>query len=263
MKEFKLRNVVYKSQNLIIQHMNEGSRNIAIIVGSGHSVSVDDDGNVTFSDPCFHPPEKIKGYGNDCTIFTIYYPETCKGLDIAGKELARFINIKLQLYSKIILHGHSECGVCFLYLYQWLYKWAKLRTHVVSVSAPLKGTPFADFEEFSKNLNVIEKSVYSKFFSNNKVDRDVCPNSNFFEKLNIELLLESRYKNHFHFVVSKRGPSFNPIDWLLYLIDIRTKINGDGIVSLESQIPDVMYDTVFASHATSMRKSCKFVRDLI
>ncbi len=258
----QLRNIVYKSPNLIIQHIQKNSSNtsnIAIIVGNGHSVSLDDNNNVTFSDPLYHPEKSVKDYGNNCSVFIIYYPDTCEGLDVSGKELAEFINANLQLYKKIILHGHSKCGVCFLNLAQYLDKWAIFRTCIVAVSAPLKGTPFADVHSFSKSLNPIEKFVYSKIFSNHWIDMDICPSSNFLNNFTIPTFTNLRIE----YVVSKCSASINPIDFLLWLICLRTKINGDGIVPLNSQIPDGIYYQIKASHATSFKKSCKIVKRIM
>ena len=50
---------------------------------------------------------------------------------------------------------------------------------------------------------------------------------------------------------------------MLWIVDCLFKVNGDGIVSIESQMQDEMYDTVFASHFTAMRKSCRFVEAII
>lgn len=190
---------------------------------------------------------------------TLYYPKACKGLDVAGKELAEFINENLDSYKKIILHGHSKCGCCFANLAQWLSKWSILRTHIITVSAPLRGTPFANFEGFSQKLNAIEKFFYRKIFSDHNVDRDISPNSKFISNLN----LQSIDKLHREYIVSKCAPSLNPIDWILWLIDIRAGIHGDGIVPLDSQIPDGIYYQIKASHSTSMRNSCKIVRNLM
>lgn len=235
----KLRNIVYKSENLIVQLMQKSSSpcNTVVIVGNGHSVSVDDYNNITFCGPCYYPPKRVKGYGDKCAIFAIYYPKTCEGLAVAGEELAEFIKKNLQLYRKIILHGHSKCGCCFQNLAHWLDNWSKYRTHIVSVSAPLKGTPFANIEDFALKLNGFERFIYFKIFSNHKVDRDICPGSEFLNSLDLQ-----DYEGlHREFIVSKCGKSFNLIDWVLAFIDFKTNIRGDGIIPLQSQIPDYPY----------------------
>lgn len=150
----KLRNVVYSSPNLIVQRIHQGLAlcNIAVVVGDGHSVSVDDDNNITFCDPGYRPPKKLKGYGKDCTLFAVYFPKSCEGLAVAGKELAEFINTDLNFFKKIILHGHSRCGCCFENLVQWLDGFIALRTYVVSVSIPDDSLPMIDNDRVGNTI---------------------------------------------------------------------------------------------------------------
>lgn len=263
----KLRNVVYRSPNLIVQRIQQGIGlcNIAVVVGDGHSVSVDDDNNITFCDPGYHPLNKLKGYGKDCSLFAVYFPKSCDGLAVAGEELAEFINTNLKFFKKIILHGHSKSGCCFHNLTQWLDGFIALRTYVVSVSSPFAGTPMVDYDYILEKADSIKvfssfvKSIYLKLFSNHNVDRDICPNSNFL--LNIDL---QDPNVHRYFIVSKCGPSIHPIDWVLWIVDTVSELHGDGFVPLQSQIyRDFSYRQITASHATSMRRSTKFVRSLI
>lgn len=150
----KLRNVVYSSPNLIVQRIHQGLAlcNIAVVVGDGHSVSVDDDNNITFCDPGYRPPKKLKGYGKDCTLFAVYFPKSCEGLAVAGKELAEFINTNLNFFKKIILHGNSRCGCCFENLVQWLDGFIALRTYVVSVSIPDDSPPMIDNDRVGNTI---------------------------------------------------------------------------------------------------------------
>lgn len=204
------------NNNIARQLQEEANNNIAIIVGNGYSFSVDENNNVTFT----NHPKKIRGYRN-CTIFAIYLNQTCEGMDVAERELADFINIKLKLYRKIILHGYADDGLRFLRLYhEQLDRWSKLKTHVVSVSASMKDTEF--------NCILAEKSEYNYYV----------------------------YKYNIHIVVSK--PSDNPLSSIFQLI------RGHDMVPFEDQIPNFIYDQITASNSKSaMRKSCKFVRELM
>lgn len=246
-----LRKLRYKSGNLIIQQLATGSNGVVVIHGGGHSVSVDQNNKVTFSDPLFVPPRKNRNYGK-CTVLTVYFPKTCKGLDAAGKELADYINRRLGRYNKVILHGHSKCGCCFLNLAQWLNR----RCTIISASAPIHGTPVANKEEFSSKLNPFMRFFYKKIFSDHQVDRDICPDSEFIRNLNLKHVV----RNHTCYIlVSKCGFSLNPKDWLLWFLDKAFGINGDGIVPEKSQIPrGVRYERITASHASSMKKSLNF-----
>lgn len=246
-----LRNVRYKSENIIIQQLNTGSNGVVVIHGGGHSVSVDENNKVTFADPLFIPPTKNTDYGK-CTVMTVYFPKTCEGLEAAGKELADFINHRLGEFSKVILHGHSKCGCCFLNLAQWLTR----HCTIVSVSAPLKGTPVADLRTFSSQLSAFKKFFYLKIFSDHNVDRDICPGSKFIR--NMEIVSAISHHNC-HIVASKCGRSCNPIDWVLSLVDKLLGINGDGIVPLTAQLPPfyAKCKIITASHGTSLHKSIR------
>lgn len=146
-----LRNIIYKSDNLIVQQLRKGTNNTAIIVGSSNSVSMDDS-NIVING-C---PHKIMRY-SDSSIFVIYFPKNHKLL-YAETELSEFINMNLMAFKKVILHGHSMCALCFLELYEQLSTWSKLRTHVVSVSAPIKGTFLNVLEnnyKYKDNIHII------------------------------------------------------------------------------------------------------------
>lgn len=151
-----LRNIIYKSDNLIVQQLQKGKNNIAIVVGSSNSVSMDDNNNIVIND-C---PHKIIRYG-DCSIFVIYFPKNHKLL-YAETELAEFINMWLIDFKKVILHGYSMCALCFLELYEQLSTCSKLRTHVVSVSAPIKGAFLNVLEnsfEYKNNIHIIVSNL--------------------------------------------------------------------------------------------------------
>lgn len=150
-KVIKLRND-YSDASLTVKTIQKGTDNIAVIVGNGNSVFVDD--------VC--RPKKIKGYKNS-TIFAIYYPQTSEEMVVTERELAEFINKEFMLYKKIILHGYSECGLAFLRIYKQLDTWTKLRTHVVSVSASMKeiclGSILKDMSEYGyeykNNIHIV------------------------------------------------------------------------------------------------------------
>ncbi|MCI8833356.1 MAG: hypothetical protein HFJ19_04060 [Clostridia bacterium] len=128
-----LRNIVYQSSKVIVQQLQKGSNNIAVIVSNGYLFTVDESNHITFSSEY----KKIRGY-KDSTVFAVFYTQTYEGTDVADRELAELINKDFMLYKKIILHGYSECGLRFLSLYhECLDTWSKLRTHVVSVSASI------------------------------------------------------------------------------------------------------------------------------
>ena len=98
-----------------------------------------------------------------------------------------------------------------------------------------------------------------KIFSDHSVDKDICLNSQFISKLDVDAAFE---KHYCHVIVSKCGISINPMDWLLWALDIKWGIHGDGVIPLVSQIDDgriMNVKVLTASHTTSMQKSKKYV----
>lgn len=256
----KIKCVVHKSANMILQHIERTDSQTAVIVGLGHTIGIDESNNLTFSDPLFTPPKHNKAYG-DYNVFMYYYTLEGNGIEDAGRELAEFINQNMSKYNRIILHGHSKSGLDFLVLAGT--ELLKRKVTVVAVSSPLRGTPVADLNAFGERLNALERFFYMKIFSDHNVDKDICPNSDFIKKLNLTAAL----KNHdCHIIVSKCGMSINPMDWLLWLIDVKWGIDGDGVVPYRSQITSTrilkVYEMV-ASHATSMQKSVKYIMQQI
>ena len=222
-KSIELRDGFYSDSNLTVEMLQKGYLDIAVIIGNLGQ-------------------EFSMRYCDGCTVFKVSCKKKdCLALETDGKKLAEFINEHLDFYSKIILHCNSWYALCFLNLTQWLDARAKFRTSIVSVSAPLKGT------------DMIHHFYHS-------VANDIHADSEFIQNLNIKQIIK---EIDCHFVVSKFGLSFNPYDLMLWIVDCLFKVNGDGIVSIESQMQDEMYDTVFASHFTAMRKSCRFVEAII
>lgn len=255
----KLRNVTYKTQNIVIiqKRKERGNTKTCIILGSGYSLSVDENNNVTYKDPLFFPPSG-RGYGN-CDVFSIFFTLNCQGLQEAGKDLSNFINTNLGNYANVILHGHSKCGSCFLNLVQWLSR----PVTVISVSAPINtgGTSITS-PEFTKGLNSIEVRLFNYIFSNHKVDTDIAPYSTFLKNINLTAIRKHQYKI---IVSSCTGMvTFNPVAAFLKWFNQVHSIDGDGIIPFSSQVPDfgVFYE-ISATHVDSMRKSIKYVKQFL
>lgn len=256
----KLRNVILKTKNIIIQEVRKSSDNTCktcIIMGSGYSLSVDDENNIIHKDPLLFPPSG-NNYG-DYTVLSLFYPFECEGLSNAAEELANYINFNMQQYDNIILHGHSKCGSCFVKATKWL----KRKVTIISVSAPLNkfGTPVANKKIFDTRLNWLEKIFFHKIFSDHNVDKDLCENSEFLTNLSMDYLSRHNYQ----IIISSCGRfTINPIELLLTWIDKSKKINGDGIIPRCSQIPDdKLFTQISATHASSMKVSIPFVKDFL
>lgn len=256
----KLRNVILKTENIIIQELKKATESTCrtcIIMGSGYSLSIDSEDKVIRRDPLFFPPSG-NDYG-DYNVLSLFYSFECEGLLNAAEELANYINYNMQQYDKIILHGHSKCGSCFVKATKWL----KRKVNLVIVSAPLNkfGTPIANKNLFESRLNWLEKILFNKFFSNHNVDKDLCENSEFLINLKLDDLTRHNYKI---IVSSYGGITINPVELLLIWIDKTKKINGDGFIPRCSQIPDdKCFVEISATHASSMKKSIQFVKDFL
>lgn len=248
-----LENVLYKSNNIIIQQVQEGNRNL-IILGSGYSLSINEQNKVVSHDPLMVLP-------NEETVLTIFYPFEANGLEEAGKELSTFVNSIAQEYDSITLIGHSKCGVCFANAVKWIQS---ENVTVVTISAPFLGTPMADKDTMFQNLNWIERTSYSLIFSNHKVDQDIIPNSNFIQNADY-----SGLKNCTHINIVSKCPqkSISLLDIILTYWDKKSGITGDGIVPNSSQqalcYPNTIEVEIEATHATSLNIGIEETKKII
>lgn len=255
-----LENVVYKSENLIIHVAKEGEEESKrlVILGSGYSLSIDEENRIESHDPLMIFPS-MKQYSKGTTVMSIYYPFQSRGLEEAGRELSNFINSELNEYDEITLIGHSKCGVCFANASKWIDR----KVAIVTISAPFYGTPSADEKLISEKLNFIERVAYSMIFSNHNVDKDIMPNSRFMKRVDY-----SGLENHWHINVVSTCPqkTFNPIEILLKYMDKRVEIFGDGIVPKESQeksFPNTTSREIKATHATSLEKGIEVIKKYV
>lgn len=253
----KLKNILYKSKNIIVQQVQEGNRDL-IVLGSGYSLSVDEQNKIINHDPLMIMPN-IEF--QEETILSIFYPFESEGLERAGKELSTFVNSIKEEYDSITLIGHSKCGVCFANAVKWV---EFDNINVVTISAPFEGTPMADQKAMFEKLNWFEERIYNLIFSNHKVDQDIIPDSNFMQNVDYSGLETCKHIN----IVSKYpNKSKNILDILLTYLDKRAKINGDGIVPKDSQqailYPNSTTKLIEATHATSMEIGIKIVKKVI
>lgn len=241
-----LPNVVYKSTNIIVQELQQGNRNL-IILGAGGSLSVDSNNRLVNHDPMMTLPDfKFQ----NATVMTTYYPFECEGLEKAGKELSIFLNSIMQDYDSITLIGHSKCGTCFANAAKWI---EHENLTVITISAPFYGTIAADENAIREKLNWFENKIYQMIFSNHKVDQDIMPNSEFIRNADY-----SGLQNCTHINIISECPSkcINPIDILLLYFNKKAGINGDGLVSKESQslaYANTITKELIATHNTSLK----------
>lgn len=250
-------NVVYTSENLIIQQVQGGNRNL-IIFGTGYSLSVDNQSKVVNHDPFMILPTIDF---QEETVMTIFYPFEASGLESAGKELSTFINSIMQDYDSITLIGHSKCGVCFANATKWIQN---SNLNIITISTPFQGTPMADKENVSKNLTWLEQKIYTFIFSNHAVDQDLIPNSQFLQNVDYSGLENCTHINIVSKCPQKTG---NLLDVVLTYFDKKVGINGDGIVPQTSQqylsYPNSIEEVIEANHSTSFSVGVEIAKKLL
>lgn len=265
MKGDKAGEILYRSDNVILQvlEQNENAQNV-VILGEGYSKSVNEDGIVTYCDPLMFKTN-ANLFNQDTQVIYVYYPfdvETQQErLSIAGQEIASYINENLKDYEaeNIVAIGHSKCGVCFANMTQWLNR----KITIVTISTPFKGTVVADKSLVKEKMNYFKFSIYNIIFSDHQVDKDLIEGSYFLEQANYDGLAN---QNHINIVSVCQKDSNNLIDNILSYINDKYSINGDGIVSLESQLMEyenTIQIFIEASHLTSMEKGIKVIKQYI
>lgn len=115
----RIKNVIYKSDNIIIQLLQKGNGKNLAILGGGYSMSIDSSNRVIKHDPFMVLPSP-KRFKKTTTIMSIYYTFESKGIEASGKEIATFVNQVCNNYENVSLIGHSKCGVCFANAKQWI-----------------------------------------------------------------------------------------------------------------------------------------------
>ncbi len=261
MKQFVLKNeimdgIVYKTENVVIQRIQEGEeRKRCYIIGNGHSLSVDVNNVITKHNPCMHKFQpKIS---KETAVYAFYFTFECSGLEESSKEIAEFVNNLSEEYEQIFLVGHSKCGLCLYNASHYCEKGITL----VTISTPFGGTIIANKETIEKKLKFrILKKVYNMIFSDHNVDRDIIPNSQF-----IQNMQDATYKEHINITSSLKNvfSCKDIMDLLLFIWDKIMRINGDGLVPLNSQkVNSTRTINMICSHANSLRKGLEVVEKL-
>lgn len=248
-----LKGVIFKTPNVIVQQVNANNRSKkCIIIGNGHSLSVDDRNRVIKHDPGMHKflaPAYV-----EYTVHTFYFTFECGGLLQAGEDIARFAN-RLSSYDEIILVGHSKCGICLANAAKQILR----KKVLITVSTPFDGTVIADKKAYEKILKYpLLIKVYNAIFSDHNVDKDIMPNSEAIKAiqgvkpdLNITSSIEKiRYCRSI-------------VDLFLLFLDKYTGIKGDGVVPVLSQqaCKPKRRVELTCSHATSLDEALKLLFD--
>lgn len=252
--------IVYKGQNLIVQLVKQGTGRggKTLIIGNGHSVTLDRNNNVVRADPGQHyfVPNIDK---DNVSIYCFYFPSFYADLEQAGIDLSRFVNL-INKAQDVILVGHSKAGICVEIACRYV---KELVDKCIAVSAPHAGTISVNPKLFCKKLNdPLVEYVCLKTFSNHKVDRDVLPDSNVIRE-NIKEGKGGKWIRHINFVSVLEAKSAwrNIVDFVLWLLDRRVGIHGDGIVPLNSQHVCWTSEEIVlhCSHARSLELAIEYI----
>ena len=242
--------IVYKTKNIVIEKVQDGINNDkCYIIGTGYSLSVDDNDLVSLHDP-FMDKFGIN-IDKNITVFSFYFTFESSGLEESSRELASFINNLDGKYKDIYLIGQSKCGVCS-------YNASHYCNNIilVTIAAPFKGTPTADLKYVDETLkrNVL-RLIYDKLFCNHNVDKDIAPGSKFLNNLK-----EPKYREHINIIsrIGKIKDCRYPSDLFLYFWNKALKLNGDGVIPCESQIVNSTKTiNIISSHAHSLKNGIK------
>lgn len=189
--------------------------------------------------------------------------EVAKDISILIKELRK-------TYSNIIIVGHSKGTTINIALLEYLSD--SDYDKMINISATYKGTILAMPEKLreicsKKEYGALFYNYYISIFDGDVADKMIRTDSLFLQKLNYDKINKNKFIN----IVAEAGivSGFKDFwNWdfegigLLY-IDNFLNLNGDGLVSLETQkLNNVKTIKIKASHKSSYEIGVKKVLDL-
>lgn len=244
----KLAGVVYKTDNVAVEQVQKGTgSSVCFIIGAGKSLELNQENRVVKSDPFMEHSDYY--IDKQYSVYEFYFNSRCSGLNAAAKEIAEFADTLRDKYERIILVGHSKCGLC---LYQAV-QYCHVEPVLVTVSTPYKGTFMADKNYMKAHYKSLFLLAYLLVFSNHKVDQDIIPDSPFLKTLH-----DQPIKNFIVYTseISKEPATKDMADRFLRIVDRKFGIKGDGVVPLESQERGgVQTRKMSCSHGTSLKKA--------
>lgn len=260
---YHMKNVLYKSSNLIVQKLKEGRSRTLIVMGNGWNVSLNDNDRITKHDPIFIIPKKelklLIGGNADYEVITAYFPFECEGIDQSARELADYLNHNYCDY-KIILLGHSKSAAQFAQTLNYLERDEK-KLKLIFVS-PAFGGVISD-EEVMSTLCLLDRIIYRLIFVPHKVNDDITKRSYFLTKV----ADFSKISEHEAYLIRSRisRKPFDLINAYLLHLDRKLSILGDGIIGYNEQYYDADWTQEFivrASHSGSMALAIQKMKDL-
>ena len=173
-------------------------------------------------------------------------------------------------YKKIILVGKSKGGVVLQYLLKKLDK--RYYEKAIAITVPYKGTVFASPKELERILKrkgrmgrILFKN-YIKIYDGGKPDIMIRKNSKELIEINKNIIFNSKFENY----ILKSNLKNLILDLLrldfessfLYFLDKYLGVNGDGIISMKSQMiknRKVKNNFLNGTHKSAYRRVMKIV----
>lgn len=258
-----MKNILYKSSNLIIQRLCEGKSKTLIVIGNGWDVSLNSDNQIVKHDPIFRIPKKdvkLLNEGNaSYEVITAYFPFECEEIDKSAMELAYYLNHNYRDY-KIILLGHSKSATQFAQALNYLDR-DEGDVKLIFVSPTFGGV--ASSEEIKANLGLLDRIVFRLLFISHKVNDDITKKSYFLTKV----ADFSKISNYKAYLIKSRinRKFFNLLNYYLVHLDKKLALIGDGIIGYNEQYCEADWTQQFnieANHISSLTVAIKEMKDL-
>lgn len=264
LKNHFLKGVVYKTENIVVQKIQEGRKeDKCYIIGTGSSLSVNSENRVIHHDPCMKEFNPM--LSKDYTVYVFYFTFEAAGLEEAAKDVAEFTsNIWFEYdYLKIVLVGHSKAGLCAM----MATKDCACPTTLITISTPFYGTIMASKEKTEAVLRFRPFIfIYRMIFSNHNVDKDITPSARCGKCIPYSVC-----EKHINVMSKLCGVSDckNILDLVLLFLNRYMRIGGDGIVPTSSQSLTVFHGgklrqiQIFSSHAHSLTSALRILGDTL
>lgn len=262
---YRMKHIIYKSQDLILQKLHEGKSKTLVIIGNGLNVSLDENNVIIEHDPIFRIPKKeckllLKG-DKDYEVISAYFPFECSGINESSKELASYLNCN-YLDFKIIFLAHSKSAAQFAQTLCFLNsKRADDVLKLVFISPAFGGV--VNDEEVMSKLGFIDRVIYRNVFIYHKVNEDIRRGAIFLKEDSDFSKISEHEAYLIRAIIQHRF--FDLVNSYLLHLDKRLSINGDGIIGYDEQYCDVKWSKIFqikANHNSSMIVALRLMKDL-
>ncbi len=253
---------IYYGDDIILDLVQEakGIPKLTVIISEGHYLGVKVENNsIYWADPHMYQRNYANLFNENTRVISLYLKKGAGSLRYAAEDLADYLNFVCADNCPVLLIGHSKAG---LLMYECAPHVTNRKVFVMTISSPFGGTIMgskAAFKASKKKLAWILNHVHASICSEHLGDLDIVPKSEFL--LNLKPLPEN--VRHYAFVGvigQKLKGSKNLVDIGLKMVDKLCALNGDGVVSKESQMsfprkPDAI-GYVNVSHNQSLMEVC-------